>query len=351
MISTINLTTGPVAVTPEVTAALAAPPISHRSAAFTVLYRDTCQKLSALMQVKQTYLMTGSGTLANEVMLGQIKSLNTSGLILSNGEFGSRLVRQSAAIGLSYHVIEKSWGEAFHLAEIETVVRQFQLNWILFCHCETSVGVINDLESITDIARRNQCPCFVDCMSTVGTKALNLSAVAMATASSGKALGSVPGLAIVFSNVAAQTSPGIPTYLDLSVYHKAEGVPFTISSNLVNALHVSVSQKQSPHQFTLVKNYAERMFDVLHRSGCLVHSTRDSFVFNIDLALQPRIIENLSRSGIELSHESGYLQQRQWCQLALFGFYTEGQLAYAFSQIAAVIKRLPIQAIAFKGHL
>ena len=96
---TINVSTGPVGITRQVQKALQEPPLSHRSIAFRNLYDQTTAFLSYSFHVRETYLLTGSGTLANEVMLQEIKCTEGKGLILSNGEFGNRLIARPIVMG------------------------------------------------------------------------------------------------------------------------------------------------------------------------------------------------------------------------------------------------------------
>lgn len=82
----------------------------------------------------------------------------------------------------------------------------------------------------------------------------------MATASSGKGLASVPGLAIVFSNLESLLEKEVPVYFDLTHYSRKKGIPFTISSNLVKALSVSIEQKLEDDQFDLIQKYSKQFF-------------------------------------------------------------------------------------------
>ena len=331
----VNLTTGPVAVTTAVHRALSEAPISHRSTAFKKLYDGTTAQLCSAFGVRGTYLLTGSGTLANEAMIQEIKYRDGKGLILSNGEFGSRLIEQAHRNSLDFITFELPCGEKFSLVKLEKLLITYSVKWILFCHCETSTGVINDLDGIVALCEKKDCRCFVDCMSTVGTRPLDLSKVAMATASSGKGLASVPGLAVIFSNIEFVSKKEVPVYLDLFHYSRKDGIPFTISSNLVKALSVSIEQKLKDEQFDMVREYGKKLYSVLNEQGWIPFSSTDSRVYTIAAPELAKyiFIKDIEQRKLLLSHESDYLKARNWIQLATFGYYTEAQLKHALTTL------------------
>ena len=126
-----NLSTGPVGITRQVQKALQEHPLSHRSTAFRNLYDQTTAFLSYSFNVRDTYLLTGSGTLANEVMLQEIKCMEGKGLILSNGEFGNRLIAQAQRNGLDFLTYKLEWGTDFNLATIEKLLSDHALRYHL----------------------------------------------------------------------------------------------------------------------------------------------------------------------------------------------------------------------------
>ncbi len=243
ILNPINLTTGPVALPSQVKSALAEQPVSHRSPEFEKIFRESTEFLSNHFHAREVYFLTGSGTLANETMLCQIRMLNKKGLILSNGEFGNRLIKQAEIYNLDFDRHIKLWGKEFNDSEIEKIIVENRPGWILFCHCETSTGILNNIDSISKIAGRHNCLCFIDCISSAGSLPINLSNVAMATASSGKGFCSLAGIGIVFSNFRVTSDGTIPTYLDLKYYATKNKIPFTISSNLINALYLGCKIK------------------------------------------------------------------------------------------------------------
>ncbi|GEO07885.1 aminotransferase class V-fold PLP-dependent enzyme [Segetibacter aerophilus] len=336
---TVNVSTGPVQISKQVQKAFAASPISHRSKEFRHLYNDSTEFLCERFNAQKTYLLSGSGTVANEAMIWQIKLLGGKGLILSNGEFGERLIRQASRASLQFIEYALAWGEVFELQTLENEIEKNKIEWILFCHCETSTGVLNDFDSITEICVRNNCRCFVDCMSTIGTVPLDLSRVAMATASSGKGLASIPGLAIIFCNNTVVSSEQIPVYFDLGMYDKKDGIPFTLSSNLLKALQISARQKLQSNQFELIDEYAGSCFDLLKEKCLLSFNESRSKVFTV---VQPGntstdLVVGLRQKNIIVSHESEYLKLRKWFQLAFFGYYKEVQLDRVFKTLQKVL--------------
>jgi aspartate aminotransferase-like enzyme len=335
----INLSTGPVQITAEVKQALVDSAISHRSKEFADLYRSTSEILTREYSVKHSFILTGSGTLANDVMLHQVRSAGGKGLILTNGEFGERLMDQATRIGLDFTSKKLTWGEPFDLLETEQLIRDLSISWLAFTHCETSTGVINDLNGLTTLGIKYNCRCYVDCMSTIGTRPIDLSKITMATASSGKGLASIPGIAILLSNIDPKPDPAIPSYFDLAQYLSKSGVPFTLSSNLLAALTVSIKQKLNYSQYSLVDKYRQKISTLLSSADLLPFHHKSSYVFT--LAPSPeeyiKLLEAFRKSGLTVSYESEYLRKRKWIQLALFNFYTERELRSVMSKLEDIV--------------
>ena len=106
----INFLPGPVDLSDDVVGKLSKKLYSHRSNEFVTLTKDTLAKLERILDVKCTTILHGSATLANEAIMAQLKGRGLSnGLVLANGEFGNRLIRESKRHGLNiddYSVME-----------------------------------------------------------------------------------------------------------------------------------------------------------------------------------------------------------------------------------------------------
>jgi len=83
----------------------------------------------------------------------------------------------------------------------------------------------------------------LDCISTFSALELDLCQVYLVTATSGKALGAVAGIAMVLYNNSLMSAPKrLQSFLALGTYHTARGIPFAINSNLVDALTTALDR-------------------------------------------------------------------------------------------------------------
>jgi len=197
----ISLLPGPVATSPCVTAAFHSEPISHRSQRFIDLYQEMRGRLSELMGCLETVVLCGSGTLANDTVAANLRRAfgSAEGLVVSNGEFGERLIHQAECAELRCRKLRFGWGKPWNFKEIEEAL-ELRPAWIWAVHLETSTGVLNDLPQLTKMAAQYGSSVSADCVSSLG--AVDTSGLGhelfLASGVSGKALGAYAGLAFVF---------------------------------------------------------------------------------------------------------------------------------------------------------
>ena len=118
--------------------------------------------------------------------------------------------------------------------------------WLWCAHCETSSGVLQDIDRLKALCSEFQVKLCLDCISSIGTMPVDLTGVYLASCASGKGLRAYPGCSMVFYHHDLPVgNQCLPRYLDLGLYTGCGGVPFTHSSNLVTALHASL-QRLSP---------------------------------------------------------------------------------------------------------
>jgi len=176
-------------------------------------------------------------------------------------------------------------------------------------------------------------------MSSFATQSLDLSGVAIATASSGKGAAAVPGLALIFANIDIAPCRHTPIYIDLHHAQKNDGIPFTLSSILLSALHKSLQKILSPTHWNQLNIFSEIIYHRLSSLGLIPFATPQSRVFTIVPAGPDAssITHQLSHVGIQLSYQSQYLLERNWLQLAVFGNYTLAEIHQALDSLVEIL--------------
>ena len=328
-----NFLPGPVNIHPSVQAAFAQAPVSHRGEEFMREFRALKEQLCRLAQAKHDEIFVGSGTLANDVVGAQLKLLNRPGLVLANGEFGWRLADAASRFGLAFDVFDAPYGEPFDYAALrKRIANSPTLGWIWGVHCETSTGILNDLQELVAICKEADIRLAMDCISSFGIVPIDMSQLYLASAVSGKGLSSFPGLSMVFYNHEVAPARNLPRYLDLGYYASKDGVPFTHSSNLVRALKTALDRFEENPPYTQRAEISAWARARLRAAGLTVLAPEEHAApAVITLVLPPGIRSynvgrELEEAGFLLSYMSEYLLERNWIQICFMGECTKESL-------------------------
>ncbi len=326
---------GPVDVHEEVRRAFAQAPISHRSDLFMADFRATKRLLCQLVNAQSVEMMVGSGTLANDAVAGQISRLRQPGLILSNGEFGNRLIDHATRWGLDFEALQVDWGQPFNADAIrQRVEGAGKARWLWGVHCETSTGILNDLGAWKQLCADKGLKLCLDCISAIGTVPVDLSGVYLASCVSGKGLAAFPGLSMAFYNHELTPAPKeLPRYLDLGYYAAQEGIPFTHSSNLVYAVQAALKRTGWPEKFAHIAEVSTWLRGRLRELGFQIlapdaHASPAVFTIVLPAEISSKTVGwRLREEGFLLSYQSEYLLKRNWIQICLMGEWSRDNLA------------------------
>lgn len=356
--SAVNFLPGPVTVKREVRRAFEQAPESHRADVFMKDFGSARQILCELARTRNVGLFLGSGTLANDVIGGQLALEKGRGIVLSNGEFGSRLLDQARRWRLEFEAMEFPWGEPFDLRAVRKALERTPAPAWLWCtHCETSTGVLNDLSALKALCAEFQVKLCLDCISSIGAMAVDLDGIFLASCSSGKGLRSYPGISMVFHNHAVTPQPErLPRYVDLGYYSQQQGVPFTFSSNLLHALHAAVKHVDWEKRFTDTTNLSAFLRGKLVEMGfALVGTNTETSPAVTTIELPPemnslKIGGLIQESGYLLSYNSEYLRRKNWIQVCLMGECTREKLVSLLNAMNRVCFRNVRRAEAAKAR-
>lgn len=324
---------GPVQVRPAVRAAFAREAVSHRAEGVRHRLHAAQRLLCALTGARYATLLLGSGTLANDVIGAQLRQRGGRGVVCSNGEFGERLVDHATRFELAFDVVRAPWGDALDADVIDRAMHAAHGRWLWAVHTETSTGVVNELDALRTIASRHGAALALDAISSVGGIPVDLTGVWCASTVSGKALAAYAGLAIVLhAELPAPIPTGIPRYLDLGLAAAHDSIPFTQSSNLIDALATSLEDTDWATRLAERTLDGRWLRDALELNGFRVVARRETASPVVHTLALPddtpaaSMGEALRRNGWFVSFESGYLRDRNWLQLCLMGEYDDAAL-------------------------
>jgi aspartate aminotransferase-like enzyme len=340
----ISFLPGPVSLRPEIRAALDKLPLSHRCDKFKEEVALTKTLLCQLVRAQRVEILLGSGTLANDVIAAQLSLLAAPGIILSNGEFGSRLVDHARRFDLSFHALEIEWGGRFDREQVcQTLDRHRDARWLWAIACETSTGILNDVEWLKETCAGRGVKLCLDCISWVGTAPVDLQGVYLASCASGKGLGAFPGLSMVFYHDAVAPQPDkLPRYLDLGYCAAQNGVPFTHSSNLLSALQVALKRYDSQQPFAEIEELSVWLRPKLRELGFHIlapdaHASPAVITLVLPKSISSQKIgDQLQAAGFLLSYESEYLRDRNWIQICLMGDCSRQSLVALLTEMRKV---------------
>lgn len=322
--NSVNLLPGPVRISESIQQAFVRTPVSHRSDQFLKDIAQIQGMLSQFVNSKSVQILLGSGTLANDVVAAHLLIDQGKGVVISNGEFGDRLIDHARRSRLDFMENNNTWGEAFDYDALEQMFDQDPaIRWLWAVHLETSTGVLNDLSRLKNICIKRNILLCLDCVSSIGALPVDLKGVFLASGVSGKALCSFPGLSFVFYNHEL-VGQGLPRYMDLELYSKSDGVPFTHSSNFIYALQEAL-RLTVERDFSINAKLAAVLRNSLRNLGIRVVAPEEFAAPNIITFELPRNLssegvgERLEDEGYLLSYRSTYLLRRNWLQICLMG--------------------------------
>jgi aspartate aminotransferase-like enzyme len=321
-VTPMNFLPGPLLIEESVTEKLTVAPVSHRSSQFTQLMSNVRDMLRTMTQATHVQVILGSGTLANDAIACQLSLLHGNGLIIVNGEFGERLVDHAKRASLQFSTIKKAWGELITAEEIEAKLESTTYDWVWMVHCETSTGMLNDLNGISELCVNRNVKLCVDSISSLGTVPLKLDNIYLASGVSGKAIGSYTGLCFVFHNYEPTPSGHLPRYIDLGMYATNHSVAYSHSSTLLFALEEALLAFQSENRYSLIQQRYNKIRKRVEEMGLHIATDINSSSPGIITIILPEVIpsksfgDDMYLQGFHIHYDSNYLRERNWIQIA-----------------------------------
>lgn len=249
----VLLTPGPTPLLPQVQEALSRPIIHHRTAQYRALFKRVLQGLQTVFQTKESVVVfTSSGTGAMEAAVCNLLSPGDTAIAILGGKFAERWQELGKAFGVTVVPVPVAYGDAVDPQQVKQALAAHpQAKAVFGTLCETSTGVVHDIQAIASIVKQTPAALVIDGISGLGADDCPTDAwgVDVVVSGSQKALMLPPGLA--FMSVSqkawklAEAAKSPRYYFDLKLYRKAlqdDDTPFTSSVSLVVALDEALKQ-------------------------------------------------------------------------------------------------------------
>ncbi len=195
------LTPGPLTVADEVKQAMLHDH-SPNAAPHSALTARVRRYLLELCNGTETHVcvpLQGSATYAIEAGFHTLVPRDGKLLVIQNGFYGLRLRTIAEGIGLPTAVLELPMLPLPTAADVEAALdRDPAITHIVVCHAETGTGILNPVDVIAEVARRNGKRLLVDAVASFGGVPLDAAALDLEAlfVSPNKCLESVPGVGI-----------------------------------------------------------------------------------------------------------------------------------------------------------
>ena len=334
---------GPSNAHPTVLHALSRTPIGHLDPLYVELMGEVQELLRYAWQTdnRLTLPMSGTGSSAMEATLANTVEPGDTVLVAVKGYFGNRLMDMAGRYRANVQVIEKPWGEAFSLEEIEAGIKKHKPAILAMVHAETSTGICQPMEGIGDLCREHDCLLLLDTVTSLGGVPLFLDAwkVDLAYSCSQKGLSCPPGLGPFTmgpraeAKLAARQDKVPNWYLDVSllnqywgsdrVYHHT--APVNMNFGMREALRL-LSEEGLDNAWARHRRNAEALWTGLESLGLEMHVPEELRLPTLTTVRIPEDVDGkafsshlLNTHGIEVGGGLGVLAGKIW-RIGLMGY-------------------------------
>ena len=357
---------GPSNAHPTVLQALSRTPIGHLDPLYVELMGEVQELLRYTWQTdnRLTIPMSGTGSAAMEATLANTIEPGDKVLVAVKGYFGLRLADMASRYRADVVTIERPWGEAFSLDELEQALALHRPAILAIVHAETSTGICQPMEGLGDLCRKYDCLLLLDTVTSLGAVPLYLDdwKVDLAYSCSQKGLSCPPGLGPFTMGPRAEAkmmarSGKVPNwYLDVTllnqywgsdrVYHHT--APVNMNFGMREALRL-LAEEGLENSWSRHRSNAELLWAGLEHLGLELHAPEPLRLPTLTTVRIPEGVDGkaftlhlLNKHGIEVGGGLGALAGKVW-RIGLMGYNSQPQ------NVERLLNLFETELPAFKG--
>jgi len=167
-------------------------------------------------------LMQGSGTFVVESVISSVIPRDGKLLVLANGAYGRRIAQMARVHKIALEVLAIAENEKFTPELVaEYLATNFGFSHVAVVHCETTSGILNQVEEIGHVIHGTGASYIVDAMSSFGAVPIDMvgAHIDFLISSANKCIEGVPGFGFVLANRGALlAAKGNARTLSLDLY-------------------------------------------------------------------------------------------------------------------------------------
>ncbi len=166
--------------------------------------RKTLLKLAHVNEQNYTtVLMQGSGSFGVESVLTSVIRSDEKTLVISNGAYGERIATILDYAKIDYIWMRLPFSEAVDANAVEALLqKETDIKHVVIVHCETTTGMLNDIQAVANVVHQHGKNMIVDAMSSFGGIEIPMGDwhIDYLISSANKCIQGVPGFAFVIAN-------------------------------------------------------------------------------------------------------------------------------------------------------
>ena len=194
-------------------------------------------------------LMQGSGTFVVESVISSAIPYDGKLLVLVNGAYGRRIAQIARVHGIALEVFEVAENKKFTAVLVDEYLASTSgITHVAVVHCETTSGMLNQVEEIGHVVYAAGASYFVDAMSSFGAVPIDMvgSHIDFLVSSANKCIEGVPGFGFVLANRRALTSAkGNARTLSLDLYDQWASMEANGHFRFTPPIHIILAFEQA----------------------------------------------------------------------------------------------------------
>lgn len=190
--------------------------------------RDDLLKIAGVDADYTTVLMQGSGTFGVESVITSSVGADQRLLVLTNGAYGERIAKIAKTAGVPHDTLSWNYDEVPDAQQVGDYLADHPaITHVAMVHCETTSGILNDIEHIAKVVKKAGLTFIVDAMSSFGGVPISVGELGIdfLISSANKCIQGVPGFSFVIAKRdALEACEGKARSLSLDLYDQWKGM-------------------------------------------------------------------------------------------------------------------------------